>query len=171
MDRVMGQAVALLELTDWRHLQSAEGYIELEMYDDAEVELEQVGSSCSELDVVLALWLCVYAGRQQWESMQSLAEEMAERDPTNIQFALCWATATRKMQSIEAAKQILLQALQMHPDNPALHYNLSCYESSLRHFNQARRHLARAIQLDPRFKQIAQIDRDLMPLWQEIAKR
>jgi len=58
-----------------------------------------------------------------------------------------------------------LRALQTHPDNANIHYNLSCYESRLRHFDRARRHLARAIQLDPRFKLVAVNDRDLEALW------
>ena len=53
-----------------------------------------------------------------------------------------------------------------HPDNANIHYNLSCYETRLLHFRKAQRHLARAIQLDPRFKAVAMDDADLEPLWE-----
>ena len=69
---------------------------------------------------------------------------------------------------MEAAKGILLEALVTHPNNANIHYNLSCYETRLQHFHKAQRHLARAIQLDPRFKLVAMDDADLEPLWIEI---
>ena len=74
------------------------------------------------------------------------------------------------MQSVEAAKGILLRALVTHPDNANIHYNLSCYETRLQHFHRAQRHLARAIQLDPRFKLLAMDDADLEPLWLKVTE-
>jgi tetratricopeptide (TPR) repeat protein len=102
--------------------------------------------------------------------MQTVAQKMAQHDPSNVQWAIFWALATRQVQSIEAARAILLGALEINPNEPTIHYNLSCYESRLHHFKQAKRHLARAIQLDNRFRLIALDDHDLEPLWQKIGR-
>jgi tetratricopeptide (TPR) repeat protein len=157
-----------LSLNDLRHLVATEGYIELGMYQDADAELERIDPFCRDLPQVLALKLCIYGGLQNWELMQTVAQKMAQHDPCNVQWAIFWSLATRQVHSIEAARAILLRALEKNPNEPSIHYNLSCYESRLHHFKQARRHLARAIQLDGRFRLIALDEHDLEPLWKRI---
>jgi predicted Zn-dependent protease len=159
-----------LSLDDFRHVTAAEGYIELEMYTEADAELEQVDPLCQVLSPVLALKLCVYAGLGKWATMETVARKMAQHFPHDVQWRIWWASAARQLQSIESAKRILLDGLETHPNDPTIHYNLSCYESRLHHFRQAQRHLARAIQLDARFQLIALKDQDLKPLWQELAQ-
>jgi tetratricopeptide (TPR) repeat protein len=157
-----------LSLNDVRHLIATEGYIELGMYQDADAEIERIDPFCRVFPPVLALKLCIYAGLRKWELMQTVAQKMAQHDPYNVQWAIFWALATRQVQSIEAARAILIGALEINPNEPTIHYNLSCYESRLHHFKQARRHLARAIQLDNRFRLIALDEHDLEPLWKKI---
>src|SRR3954447_20685086 len=158
-----------LENEHVRHLLAAEGYIELEMYGEANAELRELDPTCDELEQALVLQLCVYAGLQQWKPAHELALSLAQRDPDNPQWAIWSASAACRLQSVEAAKGILLKALDSHPDNANIHYNLSCYETRLHDFRKAQRHLARAIQLDPRFKMVAMDDADLDPLWMEVS--
>jgi tetratricopeptide (TPR) repeat protein len=96
---------------------------------------------------------------------------MASYEPDNAQWAIWSASAACRSQSVEAGKKILLEALETHPDNANIHYNLSCYETRLHDFKRAQRHLARAIQLDPRFRSVAMNDDDLAPLWMELDSR
>jgi predicted Zn-dependent protease len=168
MDREADCWESPLQLDDFRHLRAAEGYIELAMYGDADAELEQIDPFCPAESHVLALRLCIYAGLAKWQRMEAVAKKLAQRDPDDIQWAIWRAYAEAKNQSIQGAKKILIQALQTHPDDPRLHYALSCYESRLNHFKTARRHLARAIQLDSRLKMVALNDEELEPLWAEI---
>jgi tetratricopeptide (TPR) repeat protein len=151
-----------------RHLLAVEGYLELEMYREAAAELRELEPACFALEETLVLQLCVYAGMQQWKPAQELATALARQDPDNPQWAIWSASAACRLQSVEAAKSILLQALVNHPDNANIHYNLSCYETRLHHFRKAQRHLARAIQIDFRFKALAMDDDDLEPLWVKV---
>ena len=153
-----------------RRLLAAEGYIDLGMFRNAEAELRELDPSCFALEETQVLQLTIYAGLHRWKKAHQLASELAQQDPDNPQWAIWSASAACRIQSVEAAKGILLQALVTHPDNANIHYNLSCYETRLHHFRTAQRHLARAIQLDPRFKLIAMDDADLAPLWIEVAQ-
>jgi tetratricopeptide (TPR) repeat protein len=168
MDRELGDFVLTFESQDLRRLMAAEGYIELGMYDEAAVELDQIDSFSPIASHVLALRLCIYAGLAKWELMEAVAEDLARHNPDDPQWAIWRAYAAARRQSIEGAKKILLQALYTHPNDPRVHYALSCYESRLNHFNTAKRHLARAIQLDSRLKLLALTDEELEPLWSAI---
>ncbi len=161
---------AMLQLDDARHIQAAEGYVELGMYADAESELEKIGPVHQELPQVLTLRVCIYAGSENWGQMQAVAGKMAAHFPDDAQWRIWWAAAARRAESIEVAKKILLEALETHPNDAKIHYDLSCYESRLEHFHRARRHLARAIQIDSRFQLIALEDRELRPLWRKIVE-
>ena len=152
-----------------RHLLATEGYIDLGMYQEAATELLQLDPAYFALEETLVLQLCVYAGLQQWSEAHDLANALSSQEPDNPQWTIWAASAACRLHSVEAAKGILLKALATHPDNANIHYNLSCYETRLQHFRTAQRHLARAIQLDPRFRLVAMDDADLEPLW-EIAE-
>ena len=152
-----------------RRLLAAEGYIDLGMYAEAAAELTALDPAFFALEQTLVMQLCVYAGLHQWEQAHELATALGKQDPENPQWAIWSASAACRLQSVEAAKGILLEALVSHPDNANIHYNLSCYETRLQHYRKAQRHLARAIQIDPRFKMVAMDDADLEPLWMEVS--
>jgi predicted Zn-dependent protease len=159
-----------LRLDDLRHMKAAEGYIELGMYRDADHELELIDPLCRASSQVLTLQLCVYAGERKWDLMETVARKMARHFPDEVQWRIWWASAACRVQSVESAQRILMEALETHPNDPNIHYNLSCYESRLQHFRKAQRHLARAIQLDARFQLIALNDKDLQPLWNKLSQ-
>ena len=158
------------ETSKARYLVAAEGYIDLEMYQEAQAELLSVDLGDQELEEGLVLQLCVFAGLHQWKQAHRLATSLAQQEPDNPQWAIWSASAACRLESVDAAKRILLRALVSHPDNANIHYNLSCYETRLQHFRRAQRHLARAIQLDPRFKALAMDDVDLEPLWAKVTE-
>jgi tetratricopeptide (TPR) repeat protein len=170
MNREPVAPVVLLSQSDARQLLAAEGYSDLGMFAEAEEEICRIDARAYALPQTLFLQLRIYAGLRNWKTMQELAQKMALREPDNPHWTICWAYAVRRAQSIHAARKILLGALEAHPEEPSFHYNLSCYESRLRHFKQAQRHLARAIQLDSRFRLIAGDDKDLEPLWAELER-
>jgi uncharacterized protein HemY len=171
MVRELGGFILTFESQDLRRLMAAEGYIELGMYDEAAEELDQIDSFSPIVSHVLALRLCTYAGLAKWNLMEAVAEDLARHNPDDPQWAIWRAYAAARGQSIEGVKEILIHALYLHPNDPRIHYALSCYESRLHHFSTAKRHLARAIQLDSRLKMLALTDEELEPLWSAIAQQ
>ena len=88
-----------------------------------------------------------------------------ERDPREVHWIVSWAYATRRAQSIEAAKVILLDAVDNHRKAAIIHYNLACYECQLGDLEAAKKYLDVAFRLDKKYRIRALDDEDLMALW------
>lgn len=158
-----------LEPDDQRHLSAAEGYAALGMFLDANAELEQIDAEVRHVAEVLTVRVSIYAGLEKWELMRTVAGRLAAHDPDNAQWPISFAFATRRAQSIEAAKLILLAAVERHPKEPMLHYNLACYECQLGDLEVAKSRLAHAFKLAPKCRLMALDDEDLKPLWDSLA--
>lgn len=60
-----------------------------------------------------------------------MARKLTHYDPDDVQWWISWAYATRRWDSIESAKSILLTALKKLPLVALIPYNLACYECLL----------------------------------------
>jgi hypothetical protein len=98
--------------------------------------------------------------------MRTVARSLALNDPDEVQWPVSWAYATRRADSIEAARLILLEAVERLPGAAILHYNLACYECQLGEVEVARARLKHAIALEPACRARALEDDDLKPLWE-----
>jgi tetratricopeptide (TPR) repeat protein len=64
----------------------------------------------------------------------------------------------------DEAIALMQRDAEAHPDHPALLYNLACYEALADRRDDAVAHLARAIELNPRFREFAEKDEDFASL-------
>jgi tetratricopeptide (TPR) repeat protein len=64
----------------------------------------------------------------------------------------------------DEAIALMRRDAEAHPDHPALLYNLACYEAIADRRDDALEHLARAIELNPRFREFAEADSDFATL-------
>jgi tetratricopeptide (TPR) repeat protein len=73
-----------------------------------------------------------------------------------------WLAAMPFLQAGEPERGIgvFLEALERHPGNPNVLYNLACFESLAGHREEALGHLADAVEADPRTREWAQTDSD-----------
>lgn len=155
----------LTSAEDLNHLRAAEGYTELGMTKLGVDSLQlRVGIEIH-LPEVLAARVEIYTGLKKWDHLQTVAARLATHDPNEAQWSISLAYATRRAQSIEAAKAILLEAVERHPNEPMLHYNLACYECQLGDVEVAKARLAHAFKLEPKCRLMALDDDDLEPLW------
>jgi hypothetical protein len=60
----------------------------------------------------------------------------------------------------EMGVEVFLEALERHPGNPNVLYNLACFESLAGQSEEALAHLAEAVEADPRMREWAQTDSD-----------
>jgi tetratricopeptide (TPR) repeat protein len=158
-----------LEPEHTRRLLAAEGYLELGMPLDAMEELELIATDGWHVPEVLMLQMEVCRQLEKWDRMQALASRLAKNDPDEVQWAVSWAFATRRADSIESAQRILLHALERHPSEPILHFNLGCYACQLGDLEGAKKRLAVAFELDSSWRMLALKDEDLRPLWDFLA--
>jgi Tfp pilus assembly protein PilF len=159
-----------LELDDQRHLTAAEGYLELGLFLDANEELENISAESRSGSEVLAVRAQVYLKLKRWELLQVVVRRMTLTDPGNPRWRLLWAWATRRVDCIAAARLILLTAVEDHPENALMHYNLACYDCQLGELEVSKARLRHAFKLDPRLRVCAIDDEDLKPLWDSLCK-
>src|SRR4051812_5243570 len=105
-----------LEPPDYQYLESAEGYIELGMFLEANEELENIDPYCRALPEVLDARVGIYQGLKNWEAMAAIANKLVEWNPSQPEYFAQWAYATRRSESVLAAHAILLRGEQLHPN-------------------------------------------------------
>jgi tetratricopeptide (TPR) repeat protein len=154
-----------LEQPDRQHWQAATGYVELGMFLEADAELEKIDPFNRAAPEVLALRIGIYRGLEKWELMQEIARRLAEFQPDDIQWTLSLAYATRRANSIEAAKKVLLSAEPRFPKEAAIRYNLACYFCQTGDIPSAKNYLKQAFEIDLSLRLAALEDEDLKALW------
>jgi len=146
----------------------ASGYAELGMFHEANEQLETIDPFLRAAPEVLALRIEIYRGLEKWELMAEIAKRLTEFEPDNPEWPVQLAYATRRATSIEAAKEILLNAESKFPKEAIISYNLACYECQLRELKKAKNYLKKAFEIDLNWRKAALEDEDLKPLWNAI---
>jgi tetratricopeptide (TPR) repeat protein len=159
-----------LENPDLSHLIVAQGYADLGMYPDAIAELEKLAAESLDQPEVLTVRLVIHQGLKEWALMEAVAASLVHHDPTDPQWAISWAYATRRSKSIAEARPILMAAIDKHPKEALIAYNLACYECQSGDMFLAKVYLGRAMKIHPGYRRMALEDDDLQPLWEELAE-
>ena len=157
-----------LEPPDQQHWQAAVGYVELGMFQEANDQLENIDPFNRAAPEVLAVRIAVYHGLKKWELMREVTQRLAEFQPNDIQWTISLAYATRRADSIQAAKEILLNAESMFPKEALIKYNLACYFCQTGDIKTARDYLKKAFEIDLNLRIAALEDEDLKPLWESL---
>jgi tetratricopeptide (TPR) repeat protein len=147
------------------HLRAAIGYLELGMYVEALDELESIQPEERNSSAVLGLRLEIYRAAKNWKMMEVVARELWKRHPDEPDYWTNFAWAVRRSDSIEAARDILLEAVERFPGDAMTHFNLGCYDCQLSDIEQAKTRVGKAIELDAKFKLLALDDPDLELIW------
>jgi len=99
--------------------------------------------------------------------MREVAKRLAEFQPNDVQWTVSFAYATRRAESVEAARTILLNAEPKFPKEAVIPYNLACYECQLGNLETAKNYLKQAFKIDSSWRVAALHDPDLQPLWND----
>jgi len=157
-----------LEPPDQQHWQAAVGYVELGMFQDANDQLEKIDPFNRAAPEVLAVRIAIYHGLKKWELMRDIAKQLADFQPNDIQWTISYAYATRRAESIPAAKDILLNAEPKFREEAIIKYNLACYFCQTGDVESAKNYLKKAFELDSSWREKAFDDPDLKPLWEAL---
>ena len=140
------------------------------MFDDANAELECIDPFNRAAPEVLGVRVAIYHGLRKWDALQTVAARLVEHEPTNVQWVVSLAYATRRAVSIGAARNILLTAETRFPNEAIIPFNLACYYCQLGDLETAKDHLSRAFEIDSNWRMAALEDRDLEPLWSTLGQ-
>ena len=146
------------------HLSHARGYLDLGMVAEAEAELAAIGSPENDRPEVHAVRVALLHEKRDWHELRRIAAVLVERQPDEPGWWVSFAFATRRTMSLEEAREILLAAERAHPQEAIIHFNLGCYACQLGEFDEARRRVARSIELRSELRELAHHDPDLQPL-------
>jgi tetratricopeptide (TPR) repeat protein len=151
-----------------QHCQAAAGYVELGMFLEANTELDKIDPFNRAAPEVLAVRLAIYRGLGKWELMQEIAQRLADFHPDDIQWTISLAYAIRRADSIQAARDVLLNAERKFPKEAAIKYNLACYFCQTGDIQNAKNYLKEAFEIDLNWRMAALEDEDLKLLWESL---
>ena len=145
-------------------MNAAVGYIELELYEEAEKELDQLPDMHRDRTEVLGIRLEIYQAMRRWEEMRKMAQEIVGRRPEMADGWVALAFATRRAKSIPAAREILLEAARRFPEEAVIAFNLGCYACQSGDLESAEVYVRQAIEQNADFREMARTDEDLRAL-------
>jgi Tfp pilus assembly protein PilF len=148
-----------------RHLRAAIGFIELGMIAEADEEIESLPPEDKNRREVLEVRLEIYRESKAWSLMEVVARELWKRHPEEPDYWTNFAWVLRRSDSMVAARDISLEAVERFPGDAMAHLNLGCYACQLGDLASAKKFVGDAIKLDAKLKLTALDDTDLEPLW------
>ena len=147
-------------------LLAAEGYLELGMPIDARREYEDLSNQSKDSVAGLTLLMEILRAEGNLAEVESVAEKLCIIDSSNVDRWIDLALFRSDENSIESAKQLLLEAVDRFPDTALLHFHLARFECSLGNLALAKEHLLRSKKLCPVCRVLALTDEaDLLPIW------
>lgn len=142
-------------------MNAAEGYLQLEMPDDAMAELEKLpaavrlGLHAAELELAAEMM------RKQWNSGAIIAKVLCQRKPTKKSYFLHAAYCLHETGDTLAAKNVLMRGPKSLMKDGLFHYNMGCYAAALGDLEEAKRYVLASFELDPELRKTAEDDEDL----------
>ena len=119
--------------SDWqRHVLASSGYLELGMFDDAALVLEEIAPEDKNRNEVLGARVNLYMVAKKWDMAAAVASHLVKVDRGTAGWWISLAYALRRTESIEKAEAILLRAQAIHPKVAMIAFNLACYTSVTR---------------------------------------
>jgi Flp pilus assembly protein TadD len=148
-----------------KHVLASSGYLELGMFDDAALALEEIEPRTRHETEVLGARIALYITAKKWDMAAAVASHLVKVDPETAGWWISLAYALRRTESVEKAEAILLRAQAIHPQVAMIAFNLACYASVTGRMVEAKERLRNAIKLDKDIPGLALDDEDLKPLW------
>src|SRR5438067_4907552 len=150
-----------LESPDKERFDVAVGYAQLGMFLEANEQLENIDPFNRVAPEVLVLRIDIYCGLHKWHLMREIAGRLCEFDPSNLQWVISYAYAIRRSESIDAARNILINSLPKFPSEAIIYYYLACYDCQLNRMEAATQYLKQSFRINPDWRLQALEDEDL----------
>lgn len=161
-----------LNAQDRMRLRAAEGWLELGDVVSASDELEEITAEARAYPAVLSMRYSIYAKAKRWDMAAEVAEGLTAMRPDEPKNWIHLADATRRKTGggIPEAKRILKVAQVKFPAEFLIPYNLACYCSQLREFEEAEFWIKKAMVLNEKEVQKMVLDEpDLKPFWDSMS--
>ncbi len=145
-------------------LQTALGWLELGLPEDALRELEGLDARDRMRKQALELKLVAQMKAERWNAGADTGRLLCLREPKEPRFFIHAAYCLHETGDTEAARNWLMTGPSSLIDDPLFHYNIACYHAVLGEPKRARSHLRRALSMDESLRGRASQDADLATL-------
>lgn len=143
-----------------RHLDHAEGYAALRMYDDALAEVAPVLACRPDHKDALYLRGLIQLEQRNLVDSEAAFRRLVELDPEQAHVYVHLAYIHRRTVSLERAVETISRALALKPSMPIALYNLACYRAVQGDTSESLRLLAQAVQQSKKYRDLARNDPD-----------
>jgi len=148
-----------------RALEAVDGYLYLNMPEEALTELREVHINPQGEIAVLRARVRALLHLKRWKDAELLSEKGTTLYPEENEFMVQRAFALHQLKRGDDAVNVLLAAPDWIRRTGILHYNLACYEAKLGDLGTARQCIRAALELNAAFKKNVRNDPDLDRLW------
>lgn len=152
------------------HGSRATGYLLLEMWEQAKIELSMMPDELPWGKQKRAMLVEIFQHQESWKEMCEVAHGLRMEFPDDAEWWIADAYATRRYRSIEQARKILLEGLVHHYGDPMIRYNLACYACKLGSLGECIDFLKEAAKRDAKYKLMAMEDEDLVEVREALRK-
>lgn len=146
-------------------LEVVEGYLQLEMAEDALVELRNMPARKHDSERYKELLLATQMMLKHWNSAAATAKELCKINGKEKSYFIHAAFCLHETGDTLAALRQLLSGPKILLGDPLYYYNLACYQAVLGNLIDARKCLDKSFKLDPELEYTAQDDDDLKNLF------
>lgn len=146
-------------------LEAAEGYLQLEMAEDALVELRNMPAKEHDSERYKELLLATQMMLHLWSPAAATAQELCDINGKEKSYFIHAAFCLHETGDTLAALRQLLSGPKLLLADPLYHYNLACYHAVLGNLTDARVCLDKSFKLDPELEKTAPVDDDLKSLF------
>ena len=144
-----------------RSLLAAQGYMELEMPEEALAELDDLPADEQELEDVLQMRLFILLRGRIWGPALEVCAQLRETYPDCSTGYIHGAFCLHELGRTAEAKEVLLSGPPSLAKEATYFYNLGCYDAVLGNLEEATKNLRTSFQMDDKFRAIAKYDPDL----------
>ncbi|MGC1479271.1 MAG: hypothetical protein WA771_02105 [Chthoniobacterales bacterium] len=144
-----------------RNLLAAQGYVELEMTEEALAELDGVPAESRETQEVLQTRLFVLMRARRWGGALEVSQRLYEIFPDQTTGYIHGAFCLHELDRTGEAKALLLRGPASLLREATYYYNMGCYDAVLGNIEDAQHSLEISFRMDDKFRQIAKLDPDL----------
>ena len=148
-----------------RQVLASRGYLELGMFEDATLALEQMKVEDKTRREVSYAELAVHLAAKNWDMAVTIAADIVKAEPKDQATWILLAHAVRHAGNVEQMEMVLFKARAWHPRDPLILFKLACCASVTGRIEEAKLRLGTAIDLDESVRRLALDDEDLRPLW------
>jgi tetratricopeptide (TPR) repeat protein len=147
-----------------RILLSVQGYMELDMAEEALREFTRIDLEDQNREDVLQIKLFILMRTRSWEEALEICKLLQESNPETTIGYIHGAFCLHEIGQTEEAKEMLLEGPRALLREPTYYYNLACYNAILGDLEEAKKNLQASVKMDEKFREIAKHDPDLKPI-------